>query len=97
MIDMLSFDGETGEFSWNVNAGLRWRAWLEVDGRRFGSASRPPGERGNVFLHAPATVAVANPRGHSIAKDGGDDSLVIRVALDFAADAARWAVSFKKL
>jgi len=71
--------------------------WCEETLTLTGSASRPPGERGNIFLHAPATVAVANPRGHWIAKDGGDDSLVIRVALDFAAGAARWAVSFNEL
>ena len=71
--------------------------WCEKTHTLSGRASRPVGERGNLFLHAPPTVALANPRGHWIAKDGGDSSLVIRVALDFAGGDAQWTVSFKEL
>lgn len=69
--------------------------WCEKTNTLSGRASRPVGERGNLFLHAPPTVALANPRGHWIAKDGGDSSLVIRVALDFPKEISEWAVSFK--
>jgi hypothetical protein len=72
-------------------------SWCEDTRTLTGNASRPPGESGNIFLHTPAKVAVTNPRGLWIAKDGGDDSLVIRVALDFTAGTAQWAVSFKEL
>lgn len=71
--------------------------WCEETRALSGRASRPRGECGNVFLHAPANVAVTDPQGHWIAKDGGDDSLVIRVALEFPEGVADWAVGFKDL
>ncbi len=71
--------------------------WCEETRTLSGRASRPSGECGNLFLHAPSTVALANPQGHWIAKDGGDESLIIRVALDFPKGVADWAVSFKEL
>jgi hypothetical protein len=63
-----------------------------------GRAKRPPGEKGSVFIHAPNNVRVANPRGHWIAKDGRDQSLIIRCALNFGADGeAGWQVGFADL
>ena len=62
-----------------------------------GTAVRPRGERGSVFMHAPATVSVANPRGHWIAKDGRDQSLIIRCALDLSSGSAEWCVRFADL
>jgi hypothetical protein len=63
-----------------------------------GRAKRPPGEKGSVFVHAPDNVRVANPRGHWIAKDGRDQSLIIRCVLNFGADGeAGWQVGFADL
>ena len=62
-----------------------------------GRAIRPSGETGNVFLHAPPTLRVANPRGHWLAKDARDSSLIIRCSLRFEDGAAEWAVQFAGL
>jgi alpha-galactosidase len=62
-----------------------------------GRAQRPPGEKGSVFIHAPNHVRVADPRGKWIAKDGRDQSLIIRCALDFSAGGAGWSVTFADL
>lgn len=62
-----------------------------------GRVVRPPGEKGSVFIHAPDNVRVANPRGHWIAKDGRDQSLIIRCSLDFTDGSADWCVSFADL
>ena len=62
-----------------------------------GRALRPTGERGNVFLHAPPGLEVANPRGHWVTKDGRDQSLIIRVALEFEDGQADWRVSFAEI
>ena len=59
-----------------------------------GRALRPTGERGSVFIWAPPGVGVVNTSGHWLAKDVRDNSLLIRVALDFADGAAEWALRF---
>lgn len=59
-----------------------------------GRAIRPAGERGNVFIHAPAGLRVVNPRGYYIAKDARDSSLIIRAPLRFADGSASWSVTF---
>jgi len=46
-------------------------------------ASRPAGETGMAFIHAPSNVYVKNFEGLHIAKDGRDDSLIIGVPLQF--------------
>ena len=72
-------------------------AWHAEKRTLSGTALRPSGERGNVFIHAPANVRVTNPRGHWIAKDARDNSLVIRVSLVFENGRADWKVSFADL
>lgn len=62
-----------------------------------GRVVRPIGEQGSVFIHAPDNVRVANPRGHWIAKDGRDQSLIIRCALDLREGTADWSLSFADL
>ena len=62
-----------------------------------GRASRPAGETGSVYIHAPNNVRVVNPRGLWIAKDGRDQSLIIRCNLHFGADGAEWKVVFTDL
>jgi len=67
-----------------------------------GAAARPGGERGSLYVRAPATVRVAEPRGLYVAKDARDKSLVIRIPLSFAgglgqAAQARFSVAFAPL
>lgn len=69
-------------------------AWDAATSTLSGSAIRPAGERGSVYLHAPEGLAVANPEGLWIAKDARDRTLVIRVSLDFTDGPADWAVRF---
>ncbi len=71
--------------------------WDAASRTLHGRAVRPVGERGSVFIHAPDNVRVADPLGRWIAKDGRDQSLIIRCALDFSAGAAEWSVSFADL
>ena len=69
--------------------------WDPARGTLSGRAIRPAGEKGNVFLHA-SGVRVTNPRGHWIAKDARDGSLIVRCGLSFD-DAPEWSVSFADL
>jgi hypothetical protein len=46
-------------------------------------ARRPAGSRGSVYVTAPKEMAVANPAGLWIAKDGNDGTLLIRVDFEF--------------
>jgi hypothetical protein len=59
-----------------------------------GLAVRPAGESGNVFITAPKGLRVENPRRHWIAKDGRDNTLVIRRAFQFTSQPERWNVCF---
>ncbi|MCC6585483.1 MAG: hypothetical protein IT168_02080 [Bryobacterales bacterium] len=47
------------------------------------TAARPSGSTGTVFLRAPAGWAVADPAGLWLARDGSDNSLTIRIPLQF--------------
>jgi hypothetical protein len=69
-------------------------AWDPEDRTLRGRASRPSGERGSVFIHAPETLRVAEPRGLWVAKDGRDKSLIVRCALKFEGGTADWCVRF---
>jgi len=62
-----------------------------------GTALRPAGERGNLYLHAPPDLCVADPRVKWIAKDARDNSLIVRLSLSFGGDPAEWQVSFAPL
>jgi len=72
-------------------------AWDATTLTLSGRATRPTGERGNVYLHAPETLRVTNPQGLWIAKDARDRTLVIRAALEFPAGSADWCVRFAPL
>lgn len=62
------------------------------------SAARPAGGKGNVFIHVPKGLAVENPTGLWIAKDGNDGSLIVRCELNFAkAPEVRKSIRFKPL
>jgi hypothetical protein len=69
-------------------------SWDAAERTLSGRALRPSGERGNVFLHMPPDLRVAQPKGLWIAKDLQEDCCIIRVSLDFEEGAADWAVRF---
>ncbi len=62
-----------------------------------GTATRPAGEVGNVFLVAPQGLRVATPAGWWIAKDATDESLIIRGQFHFGPDPAEWSIRFAPL
>ena len=57
--------------------------WDEAKMELTVEARRPAQQRGNVFVHVPKGLALKNPAGLWIGKDGNDNSLVVRVAMDF--------------
>lgn len=59
-----------------------------------GRAIRPPGEKGSVYIYAPAKMAVANPKGYYLGHDARDNSLVIRCHLNFEDGSATWNIKF---
>jgi hypothetical protein len=59
-----------------------------------GRAVRPAGSTGNLFIHVPAALRVADSRGFWVAKDGRDDSLIVRCAVAFPEGTADWRVPF---
>ena len=72
-------------------------AWDADERVLSGTAVRPAGERGNVYLHVPRGLRVANPRGHWIARDARDESLIVRVSLSFEDGTAAWRVRLAEL
>jgi hypothetical protein len=72
-------------------------AWDATTMTLSGSALRPAGEKGSVYVHAPETLRVANPQGLWIAKDARDKTLVIRAALEFPEGSADWCIRFAPL
>ncbi len=69
----------------------RWDAAARALTLRASRAGRHPG---NVFVRAPPGMSVANPRGLWLAKDGSDQSLLIRVAFSFAQGAEEQTIRF---
>lgn len=60
-----------------------------------GTAWRPSGERGSLFVHAPPNTCVTDPHRKWIAKDARDDSLIVRLSLSFEdGDPVAWQVGF---
>jgi hypothetical protein len=60
-------------------------------------ATRPAGEKGNVFVHVPVGLAIANPEGLWIAKDANDNTLIVRVAFEFGDEPAERTIRFKPI
>ena len=46
-------------------------------------AIRPSGEKGNAFILVPEAMALRNPGGYWVAKDGRDNRLIVRCAFEF--------------
>ena len=60
-------------------------------------ARRPAGYKGNVYVRVPKGLALRDPKGLWIAKDGYDGSLIVRCALEFSgAGAAERVLGFVK-
>lgn len=60
-----------------------------------GRATRPAGFPGTIYVAAPAGLAVKNPQGYHIAKDGRDDSLIITRQFTFGDKAEEFVVQFE--
>ena len=60
-------------------------------------ATRPKGERGSIFLLAPKGQCVSDPRELWIAKDGDDESLIIRKAASFDGEPLEFSVQFTSI
>jgi len=71
--------------------------WNANELRLHVGAHRPPGETGNVFVHVPKGFRVTNPQGLWIAKDGHDQSLIIRKTLCFEKDEEEFELGFAAL
>ena len=72
-------------------------AWDDESATFNVEAERPEGEQGSVYVYAPNTVFVKNPEGLYVAKDGRDNSLVIRVPFVFEGGPARRTIRFGQL
>ncbi len=59
-------------------------------------AERPAGHEGSLYAHAPKGWASAEPKGLWLARDGRDDSLVIRKAVAFEGEPVEVQMRFKR-
>ena len=74
---------------------VEWNSESEV---LSGTASRPAGERGNIYIIAPWNFKEKNlNRGLWVAKSATDDSLIIRKSIYFEQEKMDWRIEFKKL
>ena len=72
-------------------------AWEPATLTLRGTARRPEGEQGSIFVWAPKGLCVAAPQGLWIAKDARDEALLIRICLRFGTGPADWEVRFAPL
>jgi hypothetical protein len=59
-------------------------------------AQRPAGHEGSIYAHAPKGWASAEPKGLWLARDGRDNSLIIRKALKFEGEPVEVKMRFKR-
>jgi hypothetical protein len=59
-----------------------------------GTANRPNGEAGSLFVSVPEGLYVVNPQGLWIGKDDNDKTLVIRRAFTFGDEPEGWEIQF---
>ncbi len=60
-----------------------------------GTATRPPGSSGTVFVSVPRGLAMTNPRGFHIARDAHDQTLVVSRQFTFGDKPVDFSLSFK--
>ncbi len=70
--------------------------WDEASMTLTVRASRPAGHEGSIYVHAPKGLASANPRGLWLARDGRDNSLIIRKPIDFTGEPVEVQMRFKR-
>ncbi|NLF30787.1 MAG: hypothetical protein GX591_07865 [Planctomycetes bacterium] len=75
-------------------ASLRWD---EASMTLSGTAARPAGQPGSVFIHIPRRLRLINHRGVNLAKDVRDMTVVARLPLTFERDRADFALRFEPL
>jgi len=71
--------------------------WNGAQQTLSGRATRPPQEKGSVYIYAPPKLVVANPKGYYLGHDARDNSLIIRCHLDFEEGSAEWNLKFVNL
>lgn len=71
--------------------------WDSEAGTLTVKAIRPKGERGSIFLLAPKGLCVSDPRELWIAKDGHDESLIVRKPVTFDGKAIEVSVQFASI
>ena len=69
-------------------------AWDAETMTLSGTASRPGGESGSLFVAVPEGLHVVNPHGLWIGKDDNDNTLVIRRAFAFGDEPEGWEIQF---
>ncbi|MGD1104952.1 MAG: hypothetical protein ABSA59_23140, partial [Terriglobia bacterium] len=70
--------------------------WDEADMTLTVRAQRPVGHEGSIYAHAPKGWALAEPKGLWLARDGRDNSLVIRKSLKFEGEPVEVKMHFKR-
>lgn len=70
--------------------------WDEADSMLTLRAQRPAGDRGSIFVRAPYGWAAAKPKGLWLARDGRDNSLIVRCALAFEREPVELQIPFKR-
>jgi hypothetical protein len=70
--------------------------WDEASMTLTVRAQRPAGHQGSIYVRAPKGWALAEPKGLWLARDGRDNSLVIRKALAFEGAPVQVQMRFKR-
>lgn len=75
-------------------SGVQWdHATLTLRGQ----VTRPSGNTGNVFIHVPKGMAILNPQGYHIGKDGNEECLVVSRQFEFSDEAQEFVVTFGRV
>ncbi len=76
------------------NSELAEVVWNAETMTLSGTATRPAGETGSLFVCAPEGICVTNPQGLWIAKDDNDKTLIIRRQFHFGDGPEQWEIRF---
>jgi len=72
-------------------------AWDDAAMTLSGTATRPPGEIGSIYLIAPKGWRVREPKGLWVTKDAATEALIVRMQLQFGDEPLHWSVGFVPL
>jgi alpha-galactosidase len=70
--------------------------WDEDEMTLTARTQRPAGHEGSIYAHAPKGLALVNPQGLWLGRDGRDNSLIIRKALKFEGEPVDVRMQFKR-